>query len=38
MTVVGVLTDCCASIPERLIEELNIEVVLYYMHRGRETL
>lgn len=38
MPVVGVLTDSCASIPERLIEELNIEVVPYYIHRGQETL
>ena len=38
MPVVGVLTDSCASIPEALIEELHIEVVPYYMHRGLETL
>jgi len=38
MPVVGVLTDSCASIPEALIEELRIEVVPYYMHRGLETL
>ncbi len=38
MSVVGVLTDSCASIPEALIEELRIEVVPYYMHRGLETL
>jgi len=38
MSIVGVLTDSCASIPEALIEELRIEVVPYYMHRGLETL
>jgi DegV family protein with EDD domain len=38
MPVVGVLTDSCASIPESLIEELNIKVVPYYIHRGKETL
>ena len=38
MPVVGVLTDSCASIPERLIEELDIKVVPYYIHKGRETL
>jgi DegV family protein with EDD domain len=38
MSTVGVLTDSCASIPESLIEELNIEVVPYYIHRGKETL
>ena len=38
MSVVGVLTDSCASIPEALIEELRIEVVPYYVHRGLETL
>ncbi len=38
MSTVGVLTDSCASIPESLIEELNIEVVPYYIHREKETL
>lgn len=38
MPTVGVLTDSCASIPERLIEELNIEIVPYYLHKGQETL
>lgn len=38
MSTVGVLTDSCASIPESLIEELNVEVVPYYIHRGKETL
>jgi DegV family protein with EDD domain len=38
MSIAGVLTDSCASIPEALIEELRIEVVPYYIHRGLETL
>jgi DegV family protein with EDD domain len=38
MSIVGVLTDSCASIPEKLIEELNIKVVPYYIHRGKESL
>jgi len=38
MPTVGILTDSCASIPEQLIEELGIEVVPYYIHRGQETL
>jgi DegV family protein with EDD domain len=38
MSTVGVLTDSCASIPEKLIEELNIKVVPYYLHKGQETL
>lgn len=38
MSLVGVLTDSCASIPEALIEKYNIKVVPYYIHRGVETL
>jgi DegV family protein with EDD domain len=38
MPTVGVLTDSCASIPETLVEQLRIEVVPYYVHRGVETL
>jgi len=38
MSRVGVATDSCASIPEALISELDIEVVPYYIHRGRDTL
>ncbi len=38
MPIVGVLTDSCASIPEKLIGELNIKVVPYYLHKGQETL
>jgi len=35
---VAVLTDSCASIPDDLIEQLNIEVVSYYIHRGKEVI
>jgi DegV family protein with EDD domain len=36
--MVGVLTDSTASIPEKLAQKLNIEIVPYYVHRGLETL
>jgi DegV family protein with EDD domain len=36
--MVGVLTDTTASIPDKLIEKLGIEIVPYYVHRGLETL
>jgi DegV family protein with EDD domain len=36
--MIGILTDTTASIPQRLIERLQIEVVPYYIHRGLETL
>jgi len=32
------VTDSAASIPEQLIESLNIHWVPYYIHRGKETL
>ena len=35
---VAVLTDSTASIPEELLEELNIHTVAYYIHRGQEVL
>jgi DegV family protein with EDD domain len=35
---VAVVTDSAASIPESLIESLNIHWVPYYIHRGKETL
>jgi DegV family protein with EDD domain len=38
MSKVAVLTDSCASIPEPLIEKLNIRWVAYYIHRGPEVL
>jgi DegV family protein with EDD domain len=36
--MIGVLTDTTASIPEDLAQELGIEIVPYYVHRGLETL
>jgi len=36
--MIGILTDTTASIPQRFIEKLQIEVVPYYVHRGLETL
>lgn len=36
--MIGILTDTTASIPQKLIERLRIEVVPYYVHRGLETL
>ncbi|MGD1996111.1 MAG: DegV family protein [Anaerolineae bacterium] len=38
METVGILTDTTASIPAALVEELRIELVPYYIHRGLETL
>jgi len=38
MMTVGVITDSCASIPESLIEEYNIEVVPYFIHVGKKAL
>jgi len=38
MSRVAVVTDSCASIPEALIEALNIRWVPYYVHRGQEIL
>jgi len=35
---VAILTDSTASIPEPLLEELNIHTVAYYIHRGQEVL
>jgi len=36
--MVKVITDSCASIPDELVSQLDIEVVPYFMHRGVETL
>jgi DegV family protein with EDD domain len=36
--MVGILTDTTASIPPALVEELGIELVPYFVHRGLETL
>jgi DegV family protein with EDD domain len=38
MTNVAVLTDSTASIPEELLERLQIQTVAYYIHRGQEVL
>ncbi|MBN2045331.1 MAG: DegV family protein [Anaerolineales bacterium] len=38
MTRVAIVTDSVASIPQTLIDELNIHLVPYYIHRGTETL
>ncbi|MCJ7703711.1 MAG: DegV family protein [Anaerolineales bacterium] len=38
MSKVGIVTDSCASIPEKLIKKLNIRWVPYYIHRGTEVL
>ncbi len=38
MSNVAVVTDSTASIPETLLKELNIHVVAYYIHRGKEVL
>lgn len=36
--MVGILTDTTASIPQSLVDELEIELVPYYVMRGLETL
>jgi DegV family protein with EDD domain len=38
MPKVAVVTDSCASIPENLLQKLNIHWVPYYIHRGEEVL
>jgi DegV family protein with EDD domain len=38
MQKVVVVTDSCASIPESIIDALNIHWVAYYIHRGEEVL
>ena len=38
MSNIAVVTDSTASIPEAMLRELNIHVVAYYIHRGREVL
>lgn len=38
MSKIAILTDSVASIPERLLKELNIHTVAYYIHRGQEVL
>ncbi len=34
----AIVTDSCASIPERLLGSLNIHWVPYYIHRESEVL
>ncbi|HEY61947.1 MAG TPA: DegV family protein [Anaerolineae bacterium] len=38
MTSVAIVTDSCASIPEKIITSLNIHWVPYYIHRGKQVL
>jgi DegV family protein with EDD domain len=38
MVKVEVLSDSCASIPESFLQELSIQTVAYYIHRGGEVL
>lgn len=38
MTNVGIVTDSVASIPVKMMEQLKIHFVPYYIHRGTETL
>ena len=37
-TRVAIVTDSCASIPESILESLDIHWVPYYIHRGKEAL
>jgi len=36
LSQVAIITDSCASIPEKLIKNLNINIVPYYIHWGKE--
>ena len=38
MPKIAVVTDSCASIPEPMLEDLDIDWVAYYIHRGEEVL
>ena len=38
MSHVAIVTDSTASIPEPMLEELEIHTVAYYIHRGQEVL
>jgi DegV family protein with EDD domain len=38
MSTVAIVTDSTASIPEPMLKELNIHVVAYYIHCGKEVL
>lgn len=38
MSQVAIVTDSCASIPENILQQLDIHTVAYYIHRGQEVL
>ncbi len=38
MPKIAIVTDSCASIPEPILNSLNIHWVAYYIHRGQEVL
>lgn len=38
MNQIAIVTDSTASIPEPMLDELNIHTVAYYIHRGSEVL
>lgn len=38
MPKIAVVTDSCSSIPEKLMESLNIHWVPYYIHQGKQVL
>ncbi|MBE0411453.1 MAG: DegV family protein [Anaerolineales bacterium] len=38
MHPITIITDSCASIPEKIIKNLNIHWAAYYIHRGQEVL
>ncbi len=38
MGQVGVVSDTCACLPDELAQQLAVEIVPYYIHRGHETL
>jgi len=38
MSQVAVVTDSCASIPENLLDQMGIQTVAFYIHRGQEVL
>ena len=38
MSKIAVVTDSCASIPNPILDKLNIHWVPYYIHRGKEVL
>jgi len=38
MSKIAIVTDSTATIPEKIIDKLNINVVPYYIHRGKEVL